>query len=63
VQAGYFDFARVHGLQDAGHEAEADAVAEFGVAQARSRISRSMARPSAWRLEFQQVESEYMRLK
>src|SRR6266540_3012478 len=26
----------------------------------RSRISRSMARPSVWRWEFQQVENEYM---
>src|SRR5437879_4931843 len=26
----------------------------------RSRISRSMARPSVWRCEFQQVESEYI---
>src|SRR5438046_9928545 len=27
----------------------------------RSRISRSMARPSVWRCEFQQVESEYIK--
>src|ERR1041384_5696631 len=26
----------------------------------RSRISRSMARPSVWRWEFQQVDREYM---
>ena len=26
----------------------------------RSRISRNMARPSVWRCEFQQVESEYI---
>ena len=31
VQAGNFDFARVHGFEDAGHEAEADAVAQLGV--------------------------------
>ena len=34
VQAGNFDFARVHGFEDAGHEAEPDAVAEFGVSKA-----------------------------
>src|SRR5437773_8340896 len=27
----------------------------------RSRISRSIARPSVWRCEFQQVESEYIK--
>ena len=29
----------------------------------RERISRSMARPSLWRGEFQQVEKEYMAVK
>ena len=31
VQAGNLDFARVHRFEDAGHEADADAVAQLGV--------------------------------
>ena len=34
VEAGNFDFARVHRVQDAGHEADADAVAQLGVFKA-----------------------------
>ena len=31
VQGGNLDFARAHGVEDAGHEADARAVTEFGV--------------------------------
>ncbi len=34
VEAGNFDFTRVHGFQNAGQEAEPDAVAEFGPGKA-----------------------------
>ena len=35
VQGGDFDFAGVHGVEDAGHEADARAVAQFGVFKAQ----------------------------
>jgi hypothetical protein len=60
VQAGNFDLARVHGFKDAGHEAERMPWLNSAWSKPSSRISRSMARPSVWRREFQQVENEYM---
>ena len=35
VQAGDLDLARVHGLEDAGQQADADAVAQLGVLEAQ----------------------------
>ena len=35
VQAGNFDLAGLHGVEDAGHQAETDAVAQLGVFKAQ----------------------------
>ena len=54
VEGGNFNFARVHGFEDSGHQADADAVAQFGVfktevadfAQHRAPIGVAMGIPA-----------------